>query len=87
MVRGGEQTLVRGIGMITKRQQLEKMEMPASKTYNLTPDLKATPGKRGMMDKAYIAITKDGKWEAMAGWATMPNLQAWKEKHPEFYKK
>jgi len=68
-------------------KQFETLNVPAEKTYGLTPALKATPGKRGMMDKSIVAIAKDGKWDALSGWVDMPNLQDWKEAHPEFYKK
>ena len=72
---------------VAVRAQLEKLQMPASQTFGLMPDLKATPGKRGMTNQCLITLATDGKWNlASDGWASMPNMLDWKNAHPNLAK-
>jgi len=69
--------------------QLERLELESEKMFNFMPDIKNVPGKRGMSDKAIIAVSNlnnDGLWGPVTGWYKMPNLLEWKREHPEYYK-
>lgn len=67
-------------------EQLEKMDASAECFFGILPDLKATPGKRGMMSEMIPVVIRGGKITAMDGWVKVPNLFDWKKAHPEFYK-